>query len=625
MIYPTKPVLLVSVLLFFLQINLAFGQELPTATTIPQLTALLQTEMQHQHIAGLMLTVVTKDSVLYAGGLGEADVNRHIPVTSQHLFRMASVTKTFTALAVLNLVHEKKLSLDMPLRSVAPEIPFTNDWESAAPVTIAQLLEHTTGFSNKSPMEEYNETDTDYSGLASVLVFKKYLTCQWRPGERHSYSNVNYAVLAYVVEKVSGVPFQEYMRTAVFLPLGMTGSDVNLKASGKGNDTQGYVWKGDHFQTVPHLPQYSPGNGSLHSNATDMAQVLQAYLSDWQTADGRQFLSKDILDDAEKPHTYLSAKAGLPDTYAYGLDKHAYPVGIFTGHSGAIGGYVSMFLYNRALGIGYAISINTFNEPFLGLANDLIQRYISHRVGVPKPVIATYPLKSSVIQPYEGYYRFSSPNQLYLGFLERWQHTFKLEQNPNGISVRLLLGGQMIWKPADATGLLFRNKHSPRPTIAFLKDAEGRLVITDHTMYFTKISALEAWLPLGLLSISLLLLVSSLFWGLTCLVLFFLRKISKETLGLRLAPMLVTLALGTAVFALPRLVVHIQECTPIGASVLTWIAGKYLFAFLTLTMLVLLVMQWRILSNKWVRTYLTASLLASGYLLGLLITTHWYP
>lgn len=620
----TRILLISNFLLLLLVGSNVFSQTLPILSGIPELKVHLQTEMDRQHIAGMMLSIVTKDAILFAGGIGEANIEKHSPVTEKHLFRMASVTKTFTALAILKLVQDKKLSLDTPLRKIAPEIPFSNDWESTHPVTIAQLLEHTTGFSNKSPLEEYNYSDTDYTGLASVTVFEKYLTSKWRPGERHSYSNVNYAVLAYVVEKVSGMSFQEYVRTAVFLPLNMTASNVHLRADASDTYAQGYVWKGNHFQTVPHLPQYSAGNGSMHTNATDAAHVLQAYLNDWKTVGGQSFLSKEILNDAEKPHTYLSAKAGLLNTYAYGLEKHDYENGVFIGHSGSIGGYVSLFLYNRSLGIGYAISINTFNEHFLRYTNDLIQKFLSQQIVVPKPTNSTYPLNHTAIQEYEGYYRFSSPNQLYTGFLESWQHTFKLTPNKDDLSVRLLLGGQMTWKPADSTRLFFRNEYSHRPHIAFLKDADGKLVITDNNMYFRKISAVEAWLPLILFISSVLLMVSTFFTGLLWIVLFFLKKTRKDALLLRLLPMAGTTGLLIVVLSSMKFIEHQQECTPMQVTQFFWVAGKYLFGFCSLLLAGMIILRWKVLQSKWTKVYLGLVSLASIYILGLLITNHWF-
>jgi CubicO group peptidase (beta-lactamase class C family) len=154
--------------------------------TLAALKSQLESEMQRQHVAGMMLTIVSKDSVLFAAGLGYADVEKKMPITGKHLFRHASITKLFTALAVLTLVQEGKLRVTTRLKEVAPEIPFENEWEQTHPITVAQLLEHTTGFSDKSPFEEYNFSGKKENGVASVAVFEKFMAARWKPGERHS-------------------------------------------------------------------------------------------------------------------------------------------------------------------------------------------------------------------------------------------------------------------------------------------------------------------------------------------------------------------------------------------------------------------------------------------------------
>jgi CubicO group peptidase (beta-lactamase class C family) len=586
------------------------------------LKAHLENEMQRQHVAGMMLTIVTKDSVWYAGGLGYADVNRKTPVTEKHLFRQASITKLFTALAVLQLVQAGKLQASDRLRDLAPEIPFENQWEPMHPVTVAGLLEHSTGFSDKSPFEEYNFSGQKGGGVASLRVFRKFMASRWQPGERHAYSAVNYAILAYLVERISGKPFGEYLREKVFSPLGMPTANVGLTDAEPGTYSKGYVWKENGFQYVPHQPQYNPGYGSLNAGALDFAAALQAYLRDWQTPQG-PFLSRAVLVDSETPHTYLSAREGLKHTYAYG--NEVYPVNghFFRGHQGSIGGYLSGFSYNRSLGLGYAVSINTYNEGFFRYAVDLIGRFVTRDVAVPAPP-AVYPVRATAVQPYEGYYRFGNPRQLYFGFLERYQHTFKLKQNGDALAARLLLGGTMQWKAADQGRLWFRHERAGHPHILLGRDGNGEPVITDRTMYFTKISAFEAWAPLLLLLLSALVLLSSLLYGFRCVVLFLLRKMNRSAVLVRVSPALAVLGLFLVLWVNPQIIGGVQEGTPLTTPHLVWTLGKYSFAFFSLCTIVLLVLHRKRLGSRWLKGYLTLSAAAGCYLLALLVMNHWY-
>jgi CubicO group peptidase (beta-lactamase class C family) len=554
--------------------------------------------------------------------LGYADLQKKTPVTGEHLFRQASVTKLFTALAVLQLVQAGKLQVTSRLKDIAPEIPFENQWEPTHPVTVARLLEHTTGFSDKSPFEEYNFSGQKASGVASLQVFRKFMVSRWQPGERHSYSGVNYAILACLIERVAGIPFGEYLREKVFSSLGMPSANVNLTASQPGIYSKGYVWKNNHFQPVPHQSQHNPGYGSLNAGALDFAAALQAYLRDWQTPYG-SFLSKAVLEDSETPHTYLSAQTGLEHTYAYG--NEAYPVNgrIFRGHRGSIGGYLSSFSYNRDLGLGYALSINTYNRGFFRYAEELIGRFVTRHL--PSPAApAAYPVQSAAIKPYQGYYRFSNPRQLYTGFLERYQHTFKLEHKGDALAAHLMLGGTMVWKGAHPDRLWFRHERANHPHILLGRDSIQQPVITDNTMYFTKISAFEAWAPFLLLVFSALVLISSLFYGFRCLVLFLLRKMNRSALLVRISPALAVLGLFLILWINPKIIANIQEGAPLTTPYLVWTLGKYSFAFFSLCTIVLLVLHRKHLGSRWLKGYLTVSAFAGCYLLALLVLNGWF-
>ncbi len=610
------------ILIFFLSFRMILAQSPSEPQTIGELKFLLEDEMKKQHIAGMMLVVIEKDSILQAGGLGLADVENKIPVNEKHLFRQASITKLFVALGVLNLVKEGKITVNSKLKEIAPELIFRNQWETTDPVTIAHLLEHTTGFSDKSPFEEYNFSGQNLGGLEALKIFDKFLESRWKPGERHAYSGVNYAVLAYIIEKISGMPLNDYLRTKVFSPLGMPNANVSLTSDISEQYAKGYVWKNNGFQPVPHQPQYNAGYGSLNASAQDLANALKAYLNNWKTPNG-QFLTEAILNDSEMPHTYLSAKDGLKNTYAYGNMSTEVNSVFFRGHSGAIGGFLSNFQYNRTEKSGYALSINTFNEPFFFWADGIVQRFLSRSIAKSAPP-KEFAINKDAIEPYLGYYRFQTPSQLYSGFFERYQRTFKLEEQNDKLEAKILLGGQMTWASADNMKLWFRDIHASHPHIAFLKDNDGNLIITDQTMSFKKISALEAWLPIILFIASALFILSSLVTGLIWLIMFLFHKINKSEILLRLSPGVAAMGLLIIVFTIPALFEHMQECTSMNKALIGWNTGKYVFAVFTFISLLSLIFRWKYMHSKSLKMYLIIVVLADLYLLGLLMFNHWY-
>lgn len=115
-------------------------------SNINQLYNRLDTVIQQEHIPGLLVAIVKKDSILYSGGLGYAHLKQRLPVENQTQFHFASVTKFFVAMGIQQLVASGKLKLNDRIRDIAPEIPFDNHWEATDPVRVVHLLEHTAGF-----------------------------------------------------------------------------------------------------------------------------------------------------------------------------------------------------------------------------------------------------------------------------------------------------------------------------------------------------------------------------------------------------------------------------------------------------------------------------------------------
>lgn len=599
----------------------SFAQSSPPKS-IGELKEKLILEMRKQHIAGMMFTIVNRDSVLFSGGLGYADLEKKTAVTEKCLFRGASITKLFVALGVLNLIKDGKLTVDTKLKNLAPEIPFENKWETSNPVTIGELMEHTTGFSDKSPFEEYNFSGKDFKGIKALEVFEPFMKSRWKPGERHTYSGVNYAILDYIIQKVSGETTSEYLRKKVFQPLGMPYANVKLTSDGSGNYSKGYVWKEDYFHPVPHQPAFNAGYSSLNISAIDFAYALRAFLNDWKTPSG-QFLSRDILQDSEIPHTYFSAKAGLQNTYAYGNEAFNLNGHIFRGHKGAIGGFLSAFLYSRKLGLGYAFAINTHNEEFYRNADHLISEFVLNHV--LRPVnIATFTVNKAVAEPYPGYYRLSNPGQLFTGFLETLMNTIVVDYEGNDLSVNILGRGKMIWRATDKTGLVYKNEHSSLPQILFLKDNDNNQVITDGTLVFEKTSLFGAWAPVVLFVFSLLVMASALIFGIINLFFYFTGKVPKRQLQVRVLPLMSGIGLLIIAISLSQLFEYMKQAKSTEFLFAAWLVGKWLFALSTLLMLILLIRRWSCLKSSVLKVYLFSIIFSSLYLCMLFLLNHWY-
>ena len=596
-----------------------------TSTTpfpLSRLLYRLDSAMDKEHVTGMLISIVNKDSILYEGGLGITDLETKKPVDSLTLFRQASITKVFIALGIMQLIHDGRLTLQTRLKDAAPEIPFDNPWEATDPVTIEDLLQHTSGFSDKSPFAEYNFGEPDTSAINTLLVFRRNMRSYWRPGEAGSYSNVNYMILGYLIQRLSGKPLNTYMQEKVFHPLGMPKANILYNEQSEDQYCKSYNWREGRYRYVPHQAQYMPGNGSMNASAADFAHAILAYLNDWRTDSG-QFLSPAVLHASETPHNYLSARAGLVNSYGYANDYLPVSGHPFRGHHGAMGGCLSGIFYNRQDGIGYALTINSNNERFYRYAEGLIADFLLQTI--PPATISTpvFPFNRSLAQSWSGYYRFSSIGQP-MGYFAGLRQTFKLESTDSSLHIHVIGGFSMNWVPADSTGRLYKYPGLSFPHIALVKNKDNQPGIFDNPLYFRKVSAFEAWAPIIAILAVLLLLISSLFFAVQVLI----RSAIRRQLPASFLPGICITLTAICLFSIPFMMRHIEEliqdCRPLDG-----IHAGYLFCLYALTSFALLSVfflffKWDQLRSKWTKLWLSLGSASALYCLFILFNNHFF-
>src|SRR3981189_2956896 len=194
--------------------------------TLEELQKAIKSELDKNHAPGAGVALVSRGELLWCGGFGDAEIASKKPITCDTEFRVGSISKSFVALALLKLQEEGKINLYARLRDVAPEIPMNNRWEASQPVRIVNLLEHTAGFDDMEFSEVYNLKDHyDFPLLDVFKQFQKPQATRWPPSTRMSYSNPGNAIAGYLIEKMSGQPFDLYIRETFLRPLGMEKAD----------------------------------------------------------------------------------------------------------------------------------------------------------------------------------------------------------------------------------------------------------------------------------------------------------------------------------------------------------------------------------------------------------------
>lgn len=600
----------------------SFGQTPePAFRTIQELLPRIESVMQQEHMPGLMLSIVTRDSVLFAGGLGKANLQHNTQVSGQTLFRVSSVTKMFTSMGILKLIHEGKLSLNDELKKIAPEVPFRNRWEDTHPVRVVHLLEHTAGFDDLHLNNVYTTADQDLRGIEALKVYESSLYCRWKPGERMSYSNPDYEVAGYLIEKLSGKPWDEYVKENVLQPLGMTHSNFTRRITDTTRHAQGYHWEGDHYEPYPFYVLHGNGaGGSLNACADDMARFLRCYLNNWRV-DSTQWLPASYLLEMETIHSTLAAKNGLQTGYGLGNGNPlSHPKVHLRGHGGLGDGFNTMLLYDRSHGIGYAVS-NNGGKDVWRIAR-LIEDFLTQ--DLPEPQWLSEKLDAEAIAPYLGYYQYTNPRSEMIGFPQRVFDAKKVSQAGDYLVVSGLFGGHAdtLVRVSD---LVFRNQFQPQPFFVFGKNANGNSFMQGYVdRFYLKTSLLSVWLPQLLGYLGLLGMALSVVCGVVWLLMALFRKISWPDLVTRILPALGVIA-GLYAFQVMRTTDEKQRIVlaSVNATSLGIFAGTLLFGIFSGLAVWTLYRRWPALKNPWLRGLLTFQAIFVAYMAIWLLMNGW--
>lgn len=302
---------------------------------LPPLTAfigqLAREAIESKKAVGLNIGVSRGDKILFAQGFGLANVELHVPATKDTVYRIGSVTKEFTAAAVLLLVEEGKIDLDAPLTTYLPEYP-----EQGKTVTVRHLLRHTSGVKDFTRLPNYRKERPLDVTQQQVLERFQDLQLEFPPGEKHRYCNSGYFLLAMIVEKASGKPFPEFIEEHLFQKLGMKQSYCDHGRRIIPNRASGYTQWGGHLRNAPYISlNQTVGAGNLALTVGDLIKWQQGLMS-------HRLLKKEQLE-------LMTARGqlnnGKPFNYGFGvrlgtLDKH--PV---IRHGGGISGFRADLAY----------------------------------------------------------------------------------------------------------------------------------------------------------------------------------------------------------------------------------------------------------------------------------------
>jgi D-alanyl-D-alanine carboxypeptidase len=370
------------------------NQEQAIAQTGRILDAWLPLRMAYGRVPGLSVGIVSRGRLRYARGFGFADVASRTPVTPQTCFRIASNSKTFTGVAIMQLVEAGSVRLDDTIASHLRW--FRPAGAEPSPVTIRQTLSHTAGVFRDSTTPHWHTgdfpdlTELRRSARSKAVVFEN-LT-------RFKYSNFGFALLGEVIKKASGMSYASYMRTHILEPLGLERTEPDLTAESRAWLAAGYsrpIPEVDVRETFPHskAKAYASATGFL-SNVPDLARYIGALSLDDDTILGRGS-KKEMF----RPH-WPTGEAGN----SYGLGFAVYDMGKRTavGHGGGYPGFITNQAFSPTDDLGVIVLTNTNDSPA-----ESLRRGIFATIDRLTSDAGTYRGKESAasLRPYEGTYR----------------------------------------------------------------------------------------------------------------------------------------------------------------------------------------------------------------------------
>ena len=470
------------------------------AQSIVELQQQLAKILKDTHTPGVSVAIVHRDGLEWVAGLGEADVAHHRATTPDTLFRIGSTSKAFASLAILMLVDQGKLTLDDPVRKLAPEVWVENRWEADDPVRVVNLLEHTTGWDDMH-LREYAKDAPPSMGLREALdYYHRSRISRWRPGTRMAYCNSGPAVAAYIVEKITGQRFEDFVEQNLFRPIGMKTATYFPPPDGAGTT----LYHADGKTPYPYWNIIYRPAGAINASARDMAAYVQFYLNRGK-ANGAQIVPATDIDRMEIPASTWAAKEGLRS--GYGLSNYwSFHEGfVYHGHNGGVNGGLTEMSYLPEYGVGYFCSINSGNVNAYDRIGKVIRAYITVKLQKPSlPPVASLPPNAA---EYAGWYEPDSPRIELTHFIERLTG-LTLASLKDGRFILTNLGGrnQTFLPVADRQFRYVPKKDLPEPVATLLllaPNEEGRFFQAGVTM-----KHIPAWLAILEIVLTIFVLLS---------------------------------------------------------------------------------------------------------------------
>ena len=416
--------------------------------------------LKGEEVPGIAVLVARDGNVLYKKGFGYADIKNKIPVTPDTKFRIGSVTKQFTAAAILKLQENNLLNVNDKLSKFIPDFPRGDE------VTIHQLLTHTSGIHSYTSKADFMDKVTKTVLPDTLINLIKKDPYDFSPGEKMLYNNSGYFLLGYIISKVSGKPYEIYLKETFFDPLQMENTGVHYAGIKLEHEAKGYSKKNNKYDDAINWDMsWAGAAGAIYSTVDDLLKWNQALY-------GGKVLNEKSMNAAVTP---VALKNGEEPAmrYGYGLGLNKFRGKDIIGHSGGLHGFITQLSYYPKEKLTVVMFSNT-DEPEVNFdPTKIAEAFLWDKMDKQTSYVELA-VKPTNLQRFAG--RFELLN---IGVITITPENNKLYAQLSGqpkFEIFAMSEDEFFWKVVDAR-------------IKFVKDDKGEI---SHTILFQNGQELKA-------------------------------------------------------------------------------------------------------------------------------------
>jgi CubicO group peptidase (beta-lactamase class C family)/D-alanyl-D-alanine dipeptidase len=431
------------------------------------LAALIEHERAAKGIPAISIALVRGQHTVWSTGIGWADSASGQRATASTVYRVGSVSKLFTDLAVMQLVARGELSLDAPVQRYLPGFHPANGF--SGPITIRELSSHRSGLTREPPVGNY--FDDHAPSLAATVASLDRTSLVYAPGTHVKYSNAGVAVLGYVLERTQHQPFERYLKRSVLEPMGLDHSAFAPTPEVAAKVAKGTMWTldGRRFAAPTFQLGMAPA-GSMYSTVLDLGRFLETLFAGGVAPNGTRILPRDMLDSMWTPQFVAP---GTASGYGIGFSVSTLDGHRTIGHDGAIYGFSTSLLAmpDDSIGAVVVASLDVANGVTDHIAQTALRLMLDRSAGRPLAALDT----TSAFPPGVG--------RVLVGAYSNSMKTVEIEEYEDHVYLTSSRGGvrnELRIAAAPLAGLLVDDPFAYGPLVRVPRN--GTLLIGSDTL-----------------------------------------------------------------------------------------------------------------------------------------------